>query len=57
MEAAGEPEVVPAEGDLDDRLLWVGPDDRGVVLEVIAVDLPDYLLVIHAMPVALRRNR
>lgn len=57
MEAAGEPEHVPADGDLDDRLLWVGPDDRGIVLEVMAVDLPDYLLVIHAMPVALRRNR
>jgi len=57
MEAAGEPERVPADGDLDDRLLWVGPDDRGIVLEVMAVDLPDYLLVIHAMPVALRRNR
>jgi hypothetical protein len=57
MEAAGEPERVPADGDLDDRLLWVGPDDRGLVLEVIAVELPDYLLVIHAMPVALRRNR
>jgi hypothetical protein len=57
MEAAGEPERVPADGDLDDRLLWVGPDDRGIVLEVLAVDLPDYLLVIHAMPVALRRNR
>ena len=39
MELAGEPESVPAEGDLDDRLVWVGPDDRGVVLEVIAVDL------------------
>ena len=57
MEAAGEPERVPAEGNLDDRLLWVGPDDRGVVLEMIAVDLPDCLLVIHAMPIALRRNR
>jgi hypothetical protein len=57
MEAAGEPECVPADGDLDDRLRWVGPDDRGIVLEVIAVDLPDYLLVIHAMPVALRRTR
>ena len=43
MEAAGEPERVPADGDLDDRLLWVGPDDRGIVLEVMAVDLPDYL--------------
>jgi len=57
MEAAGEPDRVPADADLDDRLLWVGPDDRGIVLEVMAVDLPDYLLVIHAMPVALRRNR
>jgi hypothetical protein len=57
MEAAGEPKRVPADGDLDDRLLWVGPDDRGTVLEVMAVDLPEYLLVIHAMPVALRRNR
>jgi hypothetical protein len=56
METAGEPDRVPADGDLDDRLLWVGPDDRGIVLEVMAVDLPDYLLVIHAMPVALRRN-
>ena len=56
MELAGEPECVPAEGDLDDRLVWVGPDDRGVVLAVIAVDLPDYLLVIHAMPLAFRRT-
>ena len=57
MEAAGEPERVPADSDLDDRLLWVGPDDRGIVLEVMAVELPDYLLIIHAMPVAFRRNR
>ena len=56
MEAAGEPEVVPAVEGLDARLVWVGPDDRGVVLEVIGVDLPDYLLIIHVMPVALRRN-
>jgi hypothetical protein len=56
MEAAGEPEHVPAGGGLDDRLVWVGADDRGVVLEVIAVDLPDYLLIIHAMPLAFRRN-
>ncbi len=56
MEAAGEPDVVPAVEGLDQRLVWVGPDDRGVVLEVIGVDLPDYLLIIHVMPVALRRN-
>ncbi len=26
------------------------------LMEVIAVDLPDYLLVIHAMPLAFRRT-
>jgi hypothetical protein len=30
MEAAGEPDVVPAVEGFDDRLVWVGPDDRGV---------------------------
>lgn len=55
-DAAGEPERVSADGDLDDRLVRVGPDDRGVMLEIIAVELPDYLLVIHAMPAAFRRN-
>ena len=48
---AGEPAVV------GDQLLYVGPDDRGVELEVIAV--PDDsgradLTVIHAMPTSWR---
>ena len=35
--------------------LYVGPDDRGLELEVIVVELDDGdLLVIHAMPTALR---
>lgn len=36
-------------------LLWVGDDDRGIELEIIAVVLPDRYLVIHVMPTALRR--
>ncbi len=48
--------VIPADGDLDERLLFIGRDDRGVELEVIAIQLPDYLLVIHVMPYAYRRN-
>lgn len=36
--------------------LHVGPDDRGLELEVVAVIIRDGLLVIHAMPTALRRN-
>jgi hypothetical protein len=36
---------------------YVGPDDRGLELEVIAVELDGGdLLVIHAMPTALRRE-
>lgn len=56
MNRAGEPERIPAEGDLDERLLWIGRDDRGVVLEVIGIDLPAYILIIHVMPYAYRRK-
>lgn len=36
-------------------LQWIGGDERGLELEVIAVVLaPDHLLVIHAMPTTLR---
>jgi len=37
--------------------LYVGPDARGVTLEVIAVEVEgDVLLVIHAMPRVYRRE-
>lgn len=39
-----------------ERLLWVGPDDRGLELEIIASIEPDYLLVIHVMPNQFRRR-
>lgn len=35
---------------------WVGLDDRGVELEISAVVLADYLLVLHVMPTSLRRK-
>jgi hypothetical protein len=45
--------VVTVNGD--EALLWVGFDDRGVALEVIAVvAAPDALVVIHVMPVDFR---
>lgn len=55
MNDSGEPQVIPAsrEGE-SDRYLWVGRDARGVLLEVIAVERPDCLLVIHVMPVHYR---
>lgn len=53
--SAGAPEPVPATDQFDARLVWVGEDDRGVELEVIALDLPDALVVIHVFPTSLRR--
>lgn len=52
--ATQEPEeVVTTRGEFGWK--YVGPDDRGVVLEVIAVELDNGdVLVIHAMPTALR---
>lgn len=38
-------------------LLWIGLDDRGVELEVVAAVLPDFYLVVHVMPTGLRRTR
>ncbi len=32
------------------RRMWVGADSRGRELEVIGVELEEYLLVIHVMP-------
>jgi hypothetical protein len=30
--------------------MWVGADSRGRELEVIGIELEEYLLVIHVMP-------
>ena len=51
-----EPSVVPTEEGLDQRLVWVGEDDRGIELEIVALDLPDAVVVIHVMPTELRRT-
>lgn len=46
--------VTTATGDR--ALLWIGVDDRGIELEIVAVVLPDTHLVVHVMPTALRRR-
>jgi hypothetical protein len=51
-----EPTVMAADEERQERLVWIGPDDRGVGLEVIAIVEPDYLLVIHVMPHQFRRR-
>ena len=50
------PTSVAATGEFDARKVWLGPDDRGVEFEIVAVVLQTELLVIHVMPTALRRK-
>lgn len=54
MRSAGTPLVLQGE-----QLLYIGTDDRGVELEIIAVPdnkRPAGLAVIHAMPTYYRRR-
>jgi len=56
--ATATPEIVPEGGDDgDDAIRWIGPDDRGVELEVIGIVLPEEYLIIHVMPTVLRKGR
>jgi hypothetical protein len=50
------PTEVAATDEFDARRVWLGPDDRGVDLEIVALVLPAELLVIHVMPTSLRRK-
>lgn len=50
-----EPVRVPASETADARLVWIGEDDRGVELEIVALDLAEAVIVIHVMPTNLRR--
>lgn len=49
-----DPTVVPATAGYDERLVWIGVDDRGIELEIVALLLLDAVVVIHVMPTALR---
>jgi hypothetical protein len=45
-------EPAPAGSPLaDERIVFLGTDPNGVVLEVMAVEIEQGLLIIHAMPV------
>ena len=51
-----DPTVIPADETDRERRVWVGPDDRGLELEIVAIVEPGYLLVIHVMPYRYRRR-
>ena len=50
------PEHVDATATADARLVWIGNDDRGIELEIVALDLDEAVVVIHVMPTELRRQ-
>ena len=39
----------------DTTLSWIGPDERGRELEIVALERPDCFLVIHVMPTHYRK--
>ena len=41
----------------DTTISWIGADDRGVELEVVAIDKPEAFLVVHVMPTHYRTRR
>jgi hypothetical protein len=49
--------VAPDKSVKADRFIWVGRDDRGLELEVIAIEIDETLLVIHVMPTSFRRRK
>lgn len=42
---------------LAERLLWIGVDGRGIELEIVALVLPEAIVVIHVMPTSLRSTQ
>ena len=51
------PTFIAGEEDGEDQQVWIGQDDRGLELEIVALVLPSYLLVTHVMPTDLRRRK
>jgi hypothetical protein len=51
-------EAAPRDSPLkDDRIVFLGPDQNGVMLEVIGVEIEEGLLIIHAMKMRPRYRR
>ena len=48
--------LVPGIEGFEAKLYWSGEDDRGLILEIVAIDLGEEILVIHVMPMSFRRK-
>jgi len=49
-------ERTPGQNEFENRLFWVGIDDRGLELEIAGVEFEDEILIIHVMPTNFRRR-
>lgn len=50
-----QPARIAATASHDARLVWIGLDDRGIELEIGALDRLEDVVVIHVMPTSFRR--
>lgn len=58
LEAQGDPMVVTSEDGERVEYWWFGVDgDTGIEWEILAVERPDVMLIIHAMPTRYRTPR
>jgi len=46
---------IQSDAETKEKLLWIGQDDRGLELEIVAIVSDNYLLVIHVMPTIFRK--
>jgi hypothetical protein len=53
---SSSPESIQETSEEFQQLVWVGLDDRGVELEIVALVLPEYILVIHVMPTSFSKE-
>ena len=51
------PTYIAGDEDGEDQQVWIGQDDRGLELEIVALVLTDYLLITHIKPTDLRRRK
>jgi hypothetical protein len=49
-----QPLRTPGNNDFEQRLFWIGFDDRGLELEIAGVEFDNEILVIHVMPTIFR---
>ena len=51
-----QPLRAPGLNEFEQRLFWIGIDDRGLELEIAGVEFEEEILVIHVMPTIFRRK-